>query len=129
MRVSQESPPSALPYALPDADPRPLPNPLLAAALAMPSVVCWCAYMTIVFRRLLPPGMRGAFGRLYPVPNRWLLACCGAAIVCTIASFALYRRARKPWYVVLNLLVNGGWVVMTVCIAAIVWFAFASVRR
>jgi hypothetical protein len=63
------------------------------------------------------------------VPNPWLLACCGVAILCTLASLALYRRARKPWYVVLNLLANGGWAVMTVCIAGIIAFAFAGVKR
>ena len=116
-------------YAGPDADPRPFPSPVVAVLLCVPSLVCWCAYGAMVFRRWLPPGMRGAFGRLFPVPNPWLLACCGAAVVAGIASLVMYRNARKPWYVALNLLVNAGWLFMTVCLAAIIAFVFARATR
>ena len=118
-----------LPYAGPDADPRPFPSPLVAVVLSAPSLVCWCAYGTMVFRRWLPPGMRGAFGRLFPVPNPWLLACCGAAVVAGVASIVVYRNARKPWYVALNLALNVGWLVMTVALAAIIAYVFARTAR
>ena len=123
--MSQE-PSTPLPYAHPDADPRPFPSPLLAVVLCLPSVICWCAYSTMVFRRWLPPDMRRMFGRLFPVPSPWLLACCGVAVVSAVASLVLYRRARTTWYVALNLLVNVGWLVMTVCLAGIIAFAYAT---
>jgi hypothetical protein len=46
-----------------------------------------------------------------------------------IGSLVLYRRARTTSYVALNLLVNIGWLVMTVCLAGIIAFAYASVGR
>jgi hypothetical protein len=127
--VAEETVQSPLPYARPDADPRPFPSPLWAVLLCAPALVCWCAYIMMIFRRWIPPGMRGVFGRLFPMPSPWLLACCGAAVVTAIASLLLYGRARKTWYVALNLLVNAGWLFMTICLAAIIAFVFYRAGR
>jgi hypothetical protein len=83
----------------------------------------------MAFRRWLPREMRGLFGRMYPIPNPWLLARCGVAVLAAIVSLVLYWRARKTWYVTLNLLINAGWLFMTVALGAIIRFAFIRTVR
>lgn len=92
-----------LSYSAPDA---PLPNPLIASLLAAPGLFCWVSLALL---------LAGRWTGWHP-PVDVMLILWGIAVLAAIASILIYRRARKPWYVLLCLAVNVSGLLFTLAV-------------
>jgi len=93
------------------------PNPAVAMILCLPGMICWCSLLGLF---LVPSGMRPQLSFLDIFPPGTLLICWATAILAALVSLGLYARARKPWYVCINLAVNIAGLLFTGGVAALV---------
>jgi hypothetical protein len=100
----------ALAYARPMARPGPPPpRPLPAVLSCLPGLVCWVVFLSFVLPAILGVGFSWR-AEVFAVPlfPLFILGCWGLGIVTAIGSMVVYVPVkRKPWYVWLNLLING----------------------
>ena len=84
---------------------RPISHPGVATVLVLPGLFCWIVLLSIFLPRSLGPGFLAFAEMLGPV---FMLGNWGVAVIAAIASIYLYlfRNVRRPWYVVINLVVN-----------------------
>ena len=86
---------------------RPDPNPAMATLLLVPGLICWIA---------ITP-----FGENFRWLGEGILLVWLVAIVAALSSVYLYlfRRVTRPWYVVINLIVNISGLLFTIFIAMV----------
>ena len=97
-----QHPAPTLEYRHPQVRPD-VPSLVLAMFLCLPGMVCWCILLGLFFT---PASLRPQFSLYRAIPSEMLLWCWGTAVIAALVSLGLYVRARKPWYVCINLAVN-----------------------
>jgi len=102
--MAHEDPQKVLSYHGPQRVPSDHPDPLRAMLLCLPAMICWALFFGIITR----------LSRL-PRSLYWLaLLIWLAGIVTAIYSFMIYYQKRKPWYVVLSLIINWSGIIFTI---------------
>ncbi len=103
------------------------PDPVAAVVSCLPGLICWLVLGMVLVGNVTNGRsvmwMR-PFGAVAPI---LVLLCWAVAILTAIGSLVCYVRLKpKPWYVVLNLVINITGLLFTGGIALIIAFAMAS---
>ncbi len=77
------------------------PQPLKALLLCLPGFICWWAFLEMTIGRHFM--IIGISRFLSGTP---LILCWLTAGITALVSLVIYRKARKPWYVWVNLIIN-----------------------
>jgi hypothetical protein len=110
-----------LPYRTPPSERRePAPSWIVATLLALPGLSCWMVLAMIV----VPPPLR-----VLAWPGYYLVRLLGfgmalvwfVAIITALISLAIYLPWKKPWYVILNLIVNISGLLFTLVALILGW--------